>query len=166
LNVALQMRLDRVAEWEQMFHESWRYLRDFFYDPNVHGRDWDVVRDRYAPLLPHIRHRSDLNYVMDQMSGELSVGHSFVFGGDMPEVENNSRVGVLGADLTAHKNRWRIDRIFSFESWNPRLQAPLDRAGLKVKPGNYLVGVNGEELTVDHDPFRLLDGTGRLENNR
>ena len=125
LNVALQMRLDRVAEWEQMFHESWRYLRDFFYDPNLHGRDWDVVRDRYTPLLPHVRHRSDLNYVMDQMSGELSVGHSFVFGGDMPKVENNSRVGVLGADLTAHENRWRIERIFSFESWNPKLQAPL-----------------------------------------
>ena len=70
-----------------------------------------------------------MNYVMDQMSGELSVGHSFVFGGDMPEVENNSRVGVLGADLTADANQWRIDRIYTYESWNPNLRAPLDRAG-------------------------------------
>jgi tricorn protease len=140
-----------------MFDESWRYLRDFFYDPNLHGRDWDIVRERYAPLVPFVRHRADLNYVMDQVSGELSVGHSFVFGGDMPSVDA-SRVGVLGADLTAHEGRWRLERIYTYENWNPGLQAPLDRLGLKVEEGNYVLAVNGVEMTSEDDPFRLLDG--------
>jgi tricorn protease len=92
----LQMKLDRSAEWEQMFEEAWRYERDYFYDPNIHGRNWNTVYKRYAPLLPFVKHRSDLNYIFDQMNGELSVGHSFVGGGDYPEVETN-RVGLLGA---------------------------------------------------------------------
>ena len=75
------MRLDRAAEWRQMFDEAWRYQRDFFYDPDMHGRDWQLVYERYARLLPYVRHRSDLNYLLDQVNGELSVGHSFVFGG-------------------------------------------------------------------------------------
>jgi len=158
LSFSLRMSLDRREEWRQMFDESWHYMRDFFYDPNMHGRDWNAVRERYSPLVPWIRHRSDLNYVMDMVNGELSVGHSFVFGGDMPEVDSPS-VGLLGADLTKRKGRWVIDRIYTFESWNPDLQAPLDRPGLKVVAGNYLLAVNGEELTADDDPYRLLDGT-------
>ena len=83
-----------------MFNETWRYERDYFYDPNMHGRDWLQVKARYAPLIPYIRHRSDLNYVLDQVNGELSVGHSFVSGGDFPAVDT-VRVGLLGADLVA-----------------------------------------------------------------
>ncbi len=158
VKVALSMELDRVAEWRQMFDEAWHYERDFFYDPGMHGNDWNVVRNRYHPLLEHVRHRSDLNYVLDQVNGELSVGHSFVFGGDMPAVDT-SRVGLLGADLVADGGRWRIARIYTFESWNPGLAAPLDRPGMKVKAGHYLVGVNGVELTAADDPYRLLDGT-------
>jgi len=158
LDVALRMHLDRTAEWQQIFDEAWRYERDFFYDPGLHGRDWNVVRERYAPLLPWVRHRADLGYVLDQMNGELSVGHSFVFGGDMPDVDS-SRVGLLGADLEAHANRWRIARIYTFESWNPEMQAPLDRPGLKVQVGQYLLAVDGVELTAADDPYRLLDGT-------
>ena len=159
ITVDLQMRLNRSQEWQQMFDEAWRYLRDFFYDPNLHGRDWDVVRERYAPLVPHIRHRSDLNYVLDQMSGELSVGHSFVFGGDRPSTDMTSRVGLLGANLSIHEKRWRIDRILTFESWNPNLRAPLDRPGMKIKEGHYLLSINGEDLSADADPYRVLDGT-------
>ena len=158
LTMALSMHLDRSAEWRQMFDEAWRYQRDFFYDPNMHGRDWDVVRERYRPLVQHVRHRADLNYVIDQMNGELSVGHSFVFGGDHPEVEP-SKAGVLGADLVADQDRWRIDRIYTFESWNPEVEAPLDRPGLRVKEGNYLLAVDGVEMTAAEDPYRLLDGT-------
>ncbi|MEM6326236.1 MAG: PDZ domain-containing protein, partial [Bacteroidota bacterium] len=154
----LRVDLDRKAEWQQMFDEAWRYQRDYFYDPDLHGRDWDAVYDRYAPLVPHIRHRTDLTYVLDQMNGELSVGHSFVFGGDMPETEA-VRVGLLGADLEPHDGRWRIARIYTTESWNPRLRAPLDRSGLDVEEGYYLLGVNGREMTADDDPYRFLDGT-------
>jgi tricorn protease len=158
IDVALRMRLDRLAEWRQMFDEAWRYQRDFFYDPEMHGRDWDAVRERYAPLVPYVRHRADLNYLMDQVNGELSVGHSFVFGGDMPDVDSSS-VGLLGADLVADRGRWKIERIYTFESWNPDMAAPLDRPGLKVEEGQYIVGVEGMELTADDDPYRLLDGT-------
>ncbi|MEM6703053.1 MAG: PDZ domain-containing protein [Acidobacteriota bacterium] len=158
LDLNLQMKLDRSAEWEQIFDEAWRYQRDFFYDPNLHGRDWNVVRQRYEPLLPHVKHRSDLNYVLDQMNGELSVGHSFVFGGDLPDTDD-SAIGLLGADFIADGGRWKIERIYTYESWNPNVQAPLDVPGLGVEEGHYLVGVNGVELTADEDPYELFDGT-------
>ena len=158
VKVALRMRLDRAAEWRQIFDETWHYERDFFYDPNLHGADWDAVRERYAPLVPFARHRADLNYILDQVNGELSVGHSFVFGGDMPDVDKPTG-GALGADLERAGGRWRIKRIYRFESWNPKLQAPLDRPGLRVAEGNYLLAVDGVELTDRDDPYRLLDGT-------
>ncbi|NRB48418.1 MAG: PD40 domain-containing protein [Saprospiraceae bacterium] len=153
----LRMKLDRLAEWEQIFNEAWRYERDFFYDPNMHGRDWDKVKERYAPLIPFVRHRDDLRYVLDQVNGELSVGHSFVFGGDLPAVDT-SRVGLLGADLVAENGRWRIKRIYTTESWNPRLKAPLDRPKMKVEEGHYLVGIEGVSLTANDNPYEFLDG--------
>jgi len=162
VKLALRTYLDRSDEWRQIFDEAWHYQRDFFYDPNMHGGDWNAVRERYAPLLPYVRHRSDLNYLLDQMNGELSVGHSFVFGGDMPEVEKPSG-GALGADLVRDGGRWRISRIYSFESWNPKLSAPLDRPGLKVAKGQYLLAVDGVELTDRDDPYRLLDGTAKRQ---
>jgi tricorn protease len=154
----LRMKLDRMAEWKQMFDEAWRYERDYFYDPGLHGRDWGQVYERYSPLLPYVRHRADLTYLLDQINGELSVGHSFVFGGDYPDTES-SQVGLLGADLEAESGRWRITRIYTTESWNPGLSSPLDRPGLDVNEGDYLVGINGTELTADMNPFELLDGT-------
>ncbi len=158
LDFSLMMELDRHAEWQQIFDEAWRYERDFFYDPNTHGRDWDAVYDRYAPLVPWVQHRTDLTYILDQVNGELSVGHSFVFGGDVPETDE-SRVGLLGADLVADQGRWKIARIFTFESWNPDVSAPLDRPGLKVEEGNYIISINGVDLTAEQDPYRLFDGT-------
>ena len=158
LTLALSTYLDRRAEWLQIFDEVWHYERDYFYDPGMHGNDWNTVRLRYRPLVEHVRHRDDLNYVLDQVNGELSVGHSFVFGGDMPAVDT-SRVGLLGANLVAENGRWKIARIFTFESWNPGLKAPLDRPGLSVKVGDYLLSVNGREVTANDDPYRLMDGT-------
>ncbi|MFZ4427807.1 MAG: S41 family peptidase [Saprospiraceae bacterium] len=158
LNFTLRTELDRLAEWKQMFTEAWRYERDYFYDPSLHGRDWQNVWDRYAPLLPHIRHRNDLSYLLDQINGELSVGHSFVFGGDFPAVDT-VRVGLPGADLVAENGAWRIKRIFTAESWNPGLVAPLDQPGLKVAEGDYLVGIEGRPILAADDPYRFFDGT-------
>ncbi len=158
LKIKLKTQLDRIDEWNQMFEEAWRYQRDYLYDPNMHGRDWNLVHKRYAPLVPYIKHRSDLNYIIDQVSGEMSVGHSFVFGGKKKKVDRSS-VGLLGADLVADGNYWRIDRIYTTESWNPKLSSPLDRPGLKVEEGNYLVGVNGKEISNSEDPYKSLDGT-------
>lgn len=162
LDLELRMWLAPMEEWTQMFEEAWRYERDFFYDPNHHGRDWDRVRRRYEPLVPFVRHRTDLTYLLDQMNGELSVGHSFVFGGDFPAVDT-VRVGLLGVDFEAHQGRWRLQRIYTAESWNPNLDAPLDRPGLRIDEGHYLVGVDGRELTANDDPYRLLDGTANRQ---
>jgi tricorn protease len=158
LKVDLQMKLNRTEEWTQIFEETWRYERDYFYDPDMHGRDWQVVHDRYAPLIPYVKHRADLTYVLDQVNGELSVGHSFVSGGDYPDIDR-SVVGLLGADLAADNGRWKITQIYTTESWNPNLTSPLDRPELNVKEGYYIVGVNGEELKDTDDPFMFLDGT-------
>ncbi|WP_142785401.1 S41 family peptidase [Changchengzhania lutea] len=158
IKIKLSMKLDYVAEWEQMFEEAWRYERDYFYDSNIHGRDWNVVYKRYAPLVPYIKHRADLSYILDQVNGELSVGHSFVFGGDFPDVEEN-RIGLLGADLVVDKGHWKIDRIYTTESWNPGLTGPLDAPGLNIKQGYYIVGINGTEVKTDIDIYELLDGT-------
>jgi len=158
VKVTLRMHLDRMAEWRQMFDDVWRFEKEYFYDPTMHGNDWNAVRARYRPLVQWVRHRDDLNYLFDLVNGELSVSHSFVGGGDYPAVDT-SRVGLLGADLVADHGRWRIQRIYTLESWNPELSAPLDKPGLKVREGDYILAINGTDLTAADDPYRLLDGT-------
>lgn len=163
LKMDLKMQLDRSAEWKQMFEEAWRYEKDYFYDQEgIHGRNWDEVYQRYAPLVPFIKHRDDLTYILDMVNGELSVGHSFVFGGDYPQTDRSS-AAVLGADLVADNNRWKINRIYHTESWNPGLSSPLDRPGIKAEDGYYLVGVNGNEITAADDPYKMLDGTADVQ---
>ncbi|HSO88334.1 MAG TPA: PDZ domain-containing protein [Draconibacterium sp.] len=162
LSVNLKMKLDRSEEWKQMFDEAWRYQRDYFYDPNMHGRDWDEVYKRYSPLVPYIKHRADLTYILDQVNGELSVGHSFVFGGDYPKTDENP-VGLLGADFSADNNRWKITRIYNTQSWNPELSSPLQEPGLKVETGNYIVGVNGREITGAANIYQFFDGTSGVQ---
>lgn len=160
----LRMQLNRIEEWTQIFNEAWRYQRDYFYDRNMHGRDWQEVLKLYSPLVPYIRHRSDLNYILDQMGGETSVGHSFVFGGDMPDLDT-SRAGVLGADLIQAEGRWKIKRIYTTESWNPGLVAPLAQPNLKVQEGDYILAINGQSLTSSSDPYEMLNGLARLQTN-
>ena len=158
----LRMELNRTEEWKQIFDESLRYQQDYFYDRNMHGRNWKEVVDYYSPLAPFIKHRSDLSYLLDQIGGEASVGHSFVFGGDFPAVDT-SRVGVLGADLIHAEGRWKIKRIFTSESWNPGLTAPLAQPNLRIKEGDYILAVNGKPLTANDDPYELLNGTAKMQ---
>lgn len=158
LKLELETYLSRKQEWRQMFVEAWRYQRDYFYDPKMHGRDWDEVFDRYEPLVKHVKHRSDLTYLLDMVNGELSVGHSFVFGGDLPKVEKK-RAGLLGADLIKESGFWQIARIYTAESWNPKLRGPLDQPNMKVAEGHYIVAINGQSLNAKDNPFKLLDGT-------
>ncbi|MEN8227755.1 MAG: PDZ domain-containing protein [Bacteroidota bacterium] len=158
LKTNLSAKVDRTEEWQQIFKEAWRYERDYFYDPGMHGRDWEEVYSRYEPLVPYVKHRTDLQYILDQMNGELSVGHSYVGGGDFPKVET-SRLGLLGADLMIQNGRWRIQRIYTTESWNPGLSSPLDRPGVKIEEGYYLVGINGKEMMASDNPYQFLDGT-------
>ena len=162
LTVSLLTEINPAVEWRQIFDEAWRMERDFFYDAALHGADWNAVYARYSPLVPYVRHRSDLTYLLDQLGGELSVGHSFVGGGDLPGVDS-TRVGLLGADLVPEGSRWRIRRIYTGESWNPELRAPLDAPGLRVRTGQYILAINGVDLVAPDNPWRLLDGTAERQ---
>ena len=158
LKLDFNMKLNRLKEWKQMFEEAWRYERDYFYDPGMHGRDWNKVYKRYAPLVPHVKHRADLTYILDQVNGELSVGHSFVGGGDYPS-RDRATGGLLGADFSARNGKWQIKRIYTSESWNPGLNGPLDQPGMKIKQGHYLVGINNQEISDKDNIYQHLDGT-------
>lgn len=158
VNFQLRTELNRQDEWKQIFYEAWRYQKDYFYDRNMHGRDWNEVWEQYGPLVPYIKHRTDLTYLLDQLGGETSVGHSFVNGGDFPAVDT-ARGGVLGADLVADNGRWKLKRIFVAESWNPGLVAPLAQPNLRIKEGDYILAINNKQLTTDTDPYQLLNGT-------
>ncbi len=140
----MEMHLDRHQEWTQIFNETWRQMRDFFYAPNMHGVDWDVVRTKYEPLVKYVNHRNDLTYIIGEMISELNVGHAYVGGGDRPSVER-VQMGLLGAELERHSasKAYRIKKILKGENWgNPR-RSPLTALGLNVKEGDYILAVNG-----------------------
>jgi tricorn protease len=158
LKVELQMQQDPQAEWRQIFREAWRFERDFFYVPNHHGADWEAVRARYEPWLGSVQHRVEVSDLVNRMGGEHGVGHHFVAGGDTPAIPGG-RPGLLGADLKIEEGRYRIVRIFSGESWNPDLRAPLAAPGVNVRKGDYLLAVNGREIKPPEDPSRALEGT-------
>ena len=162
LTYALRMLVDPTAEFAQIFAEGWRNQRDYLYQPTMHGTDWPRMREHYGRLLPWVRHRADLNYLLDMMGAEIAIGHSYVRGGDMPEVPSTN-VGLLGADVAVESGRYRLTRLYDNESWNPDLKAPLGTPGLKVAVGDYLLAVNGEELTGDDNLYRLLDGTANRQ---
>jgi len=155
----LQMRVDPRAEWAQIFRETWRIQRDFFYDPQMHGANWEAVYQKYLPLLQHVGHRADLSYLIATVGGELAVGHSYLTGeGDLPGGEPVS-VGLLGADFAIENGRYRIKRIYAGENWNPDLQAPLSAPGIDVAEGDYLLEVNGRPLVPPTNLYSLFEGT-------
>jgi tricorn protease len=164
VTVNLQMQLNRLEEYKQILTEAWRYERDYFYDKNLHGRDWQEVYDYYIPLAPYIKHRSDLTYLLDQIGGELSVGHSFVGGGDFPATDKNT-ASALGADLIQNNGRWQVKRIYNTESWNPSLSAPLAQPDLKIEEGNYILAIDDKTLTAEIDPYQLLNGKAGLQTS-
>ena len=162
LSVALRMWLDPQAEFAQIFAEGWRNQRDYLYVPNMHGVDWPKMREWYGQYLPYVKHRADLNYLIDMMGAEISIGHSYVRGGDMPEVPA-VHGGLLGADFAVDGGRYKITRIYDNESWNPDLKAPLAVPGVNVAVGDYVLAVNGEELRAPDNIYRLLDGTANRQ---
>jgi len=154
----LRVKVDPQAEAHQIFKEGWRFMRDFLYVDNIHGAPWDDVYEWYSPWINHVKHRSDLNYVVDIMSGEVAVGHSYVSGGDFPNL-NNIPAGLLGADISLQNNAYRIDKIYTGENWNPSVQGPLAIPGLDVSEGDYILEVNGTELDTDVNFFSYFEGT-------
>lgn len=154
---AMRMKVDPAAEWKQIFREAWRFQRDYFYVANVHGLDMDWAFRAYAPWVEHVRHREDLTYILDILGGETAVGHSFTGGGDTPDVERVP-IGLLGADYVVEKRRYRIQKIYDGESWNPGLQSPLGAPGVAVNEDDYLLAVNGVELDASRNLYSLFDG--------
>ncbi|MDX1648133.1 MAG: PDZ domain-containing protein [Longimicrobiales bacterium] len=154
----LRVRVDPPAEWGQMLRDGWRFMRDFLYVDNQHGAPWDDVWQWYSAWLPDVRHRSDFNHLLDMMSGEIAVGHSYVRGGDYPEL-TDPRTGLLGVDLSVVDGWYRIDSIYSGESWNPGLRGPLAHPGMDVEVGDWLVAVDGRPLQAPTNVYELLEGT-------
>jgi len=120
------------------------------------------MKQMYGQLLPYVMHRADLNYLLDMMGAEIAIGHSFVRGGDLPDVPQ-SVVGQLGADFTIDNGRYKITKIYDAESWNPDLRAPLAGPGIDVHVGDYVVAINGVELRAPDNIYRLLDGTANRQ---
>ena len=154
----LKVKVDPKAEAHQIFKEGWRYMRDFLYVDNMHGAPWDDVYKCSAPWIDHVKHRSDLNYVVDIMSGEVAVGHSYVSGGDYPDLDNVP-AGLLGADISQEKGFYRIDKIYTGENWNPGVEGPLSIPGVDVNEGDYILEVNGKELKESENFYKNFEGS-------
>lgn len=155
----LPLQVNPDEEWAQIFAEAWRFQRDFYWAENMAGIDWKAARDRYAPLLPRISSRNELNDLLGQLIAELGTSHTYVFGGD---TENAKTVGVglLGADLepNAAANAWRFARILKPEDWETEVPAPLTMTHARVKEGDLLLAVNGRSLTTTDNPYERLAG--------
>lgn len=162
LSIDFKIRIDPTKEYEQIFKEGWRFMRDFLYVNNTHGAPWDTIYEWYAPWIKHVRHRTDLNYVVDILSGEISIGHSFVYGGDFPDVKRVP-IGLLGADLSLENGFYKIDKIYNGENWNPNLYAPLAQPGINASVGDYITAINGKELAANQNPYELLEQTADRE---
>ena len=160
----LSARVDYRQEWAQIFHEAWRIERDFFWDPDMGGKDWKKIGERYAKLLPWVAHRNDLNYLIGELIGELATSHSYVGGGDLPHGKRVS-VGLLGVDFAGGEKYWRIARIYRGEDWDEDRLAPLAQPGLKVAEGDYLIAVDGVEIPGDANPYAYFQGKGEREVN-
>jgi tricorn protease len=155
----LETWVDPRAEWAQIYRETWRMQREFFYDAKMHGADWQAIYEKYLPLLSHVGHRADLGYLIAIVGGELTVGHSYLTGGgDLPD-EPPVSVGLLGADYVVENGRYRIRRVYTGENWNPGLRAPLSAPGIQVSEGDYLLEVNGRPLLPPTNLYSVFEGT-------
>jgi tricorn protease len=154
----LRVQVDPRAEWAHIFHDAWRMEKEYFYAENMHGLDWRAVEKKYAPLVQQIGRREDLNALIIDMIAELQVGHNRISGGDVHRADA-APVGLLGADYEIVKGRYRIRRLLKVAAWNPFDSAPLAVPGLGVKEGDYVLAVDGRELSGDDNIFSLFEGT-------
>jgi tricorn protease len=141
----LEVNLDRHLEWSQIFNECWRQMKEFYFAPNMSGVDWDAVKTKYAALVPYVNHRADLTYILGEMIGELSTGHTYVGGGDYPRAKRLP-MGLLGAQLErdSQSKYYRITKILKGENWDKATRSPLTEVGVNAKVGDYIIAVDGK----------------------
>jgi len=145
-------------EWKQIYDEAWRQMRDFFYDPNMHGIDWQAMHDKYAVMVPYVNHRNDLTYLMGELIGELSIGHAYIGGGDRPQPERIN-MGLLGAQLSKDASGYyKIDKILKGENFRSQLRSPLTQVGLNVKEGDYIIAIDGVSTKEYNDVYQAFIG--------
>ncbi len=154
----MELRIDPRVEWAQIYHDAWVIMRDWFYDPGMHGVNWEAMYRRYEPLLPHVAHRVDLDYLLTELIAELNVGHAYL--NATPELPSVERVPValLGAEFRADGAHYRFANIFPGENWHPEYRSPLTEPGIEVREGDYLIAIDGEEVTTSHNPYAFLVG--------
>lgn len=150
--------VNRQEEWKQIFYEVWRQMRDFFYVSNMHGVNWEQIREKYAVLLPYVNNRHDLNYIIGEMIGELNVGHAYIGGGDVPK-PSRIDMGLLGADFEKSDGGYfRVKSILRGENWSERLRSPLTEVGVDVRAGDYILSIDGRSTNEVSSIYELLVG--------
>jgi len=152
----MEIKVNVEQEWQQIYDESWRQMRDFFYDENMHGNDWQAVYDKYNPLVSCVKNRHDLNYVIGEMIGELNCGHAYVNGGDCP-MPKRVKTGLLGAKLSRDKSGfYKIEKILKGENWKKSNKSPLTRVGVNISEGDYIIAINGVSVAESTDIYEML----------
>jgi len=156
----MRAEIDPPKEWRQIFNEVWRQERDYFFEASMNGVDWEKMKEKYSQLLSAVADRYSLTYVLGEMIGELSNSHTYVGGGDFPDL-HPINVGLLGVDyeLDSASGRYRIKKIYPGENWDAAVRSPLTEPGINVKEGDYLLAVNGRELRAPQDPYELFENT-------
>ena len=151
----LKILLDPKKEWRQIFDEAWRMERDFYYEPAMHGIDWPAMHEKYGRLLPDASCRQDVGYLIGEMIGELNTSHTYVFGGDQQRRAKRVNVGMLGADweVDSASGRYRLEKIYRVKGWTRAIEPPLAKQGVDVNEGDYLISVNGENVTTDRNLY-------------
>ena len=153
----LQMQINKHEEWEQIYKESWRQMRDFFYAPNMHGVDWKAQGDKYEELVKYVNNRNDLTYIIGELIGELSIGHSYVGGGERPQPQKIN-TGLLGAEISKDKasGYFRIDKILKGQNWEGQVRSPLTELGVNAKEGDYILEVDGKSVKNLNNIYETL----------
>ncbi|MBU1009828.1 MAG: PDZ domain-containing protein [Bacteroidetes bacterium] len=159
----MKVWVDLKAEWKQIYDESWRQMRDFFYAPNMHGVDWKAMHDKYAVLLPYVNDRNDLNYLIGELIGELSIGHAYVNGGDKPSPER-VKTGLLGAKISRDvSGYYKIDKLLKGENWTESVRSPLTEIGIDAAEGDFIIAINGQETKDMQDLYAALVGKSGVQ---
>jgi tricorn protease len=157
----VEVRVEPRAEWKQMYDEAWRIVRDYFYEPKMHGQNLAELKKSYAAYLPNIATRADLNYLFRDMLSHLSISHMAIGGGDTPTSGGDPNVGMLGADFAVENGRYRITRIYRGDNSQPLLMSPLTQPGVQVREGEYLLAVDGKEIVASENLYSYFQGKGR-----